>query len=344
MLSEPSDPIARAQRTSRSMIHVANLTKRYDRTLAVDGVSFDVRAKEVVGFLGPNGAGKSTTLRILAGFLGRTSGDVTIAGFDVDDDPIEAKMRVGYMAETVPLYPEMRVVEYLRFRAELKRVPRTARAAYVGDAMEKARVSDVADTLIGHLSKGYRQRVGLADALVAKPPILILDEPTAGLDPNQIREVRTVVRELGREHAVLLSTHILGEVEATCDRVLVLGRGKLLAEGLTATIRSMASSRTLEVIARGDREAALALARAVPGVTNVDARSHDSADGVIVFSCAFATDADLGACSERLTDALVSGGVKVREVRRQGGGLEEVFASLTAEPGAAASPSPEAAS
>jgi ABC-2 type transport system ATP-binding protein len=294
-----------------------------------------VRAREVVGFLGPNGAGKSTTLRILAGFLGRTSGEVTIAGFDIDDEPIEAKKRVGYMAETVPLYPEMRVVEYLRFRAELKRVPRRARAGRVGDAMEKAHVSDVAGVLIGHLSKGYRQRVGLADALVADPPILILDEPTSGLDPNQIRDVRSVVRELGRDHAVLLSTHILSEVEATCDRVLVLGRGKLLAAGPTAEIRSQGRTRSVDVLVRGDRAEALRVAAGVAGVAAAESDESDAAAGergATALRCTFAGDVDPGECSERLVDALVGAGLKVRELRPSGGGLEEVFAELTRDP------------
>ena len=193
-----------------AFIAVSHLVKRYGAELAVDDVSFEVGKGEVVGFLGPNGAGKSTTLRILAGFLGPTSGKVTVAGHDVVDEPLEARRSIGYMPEGVPLYPEMRVVEYLRFRAELKRVPRTARATWVDDAMRRAGVVDVAHRQIGHLSKGYRQRVGLADAIVAKPPIVVLDEPTAGLDPNQIRQARTLVRELGREHTVVLSTHILG--------------------------------------------------------------------------------------------------------------------------------------
>src|SRR5450755_2704939 len=220
-------------RTRAPMIDVAHLTKRYGARstfAAVDDVSFRVAKGEIVGFLGPNGAGKSTTLRILSGFLGMTSGTVKIAGHDIADDTFEARKRIGYMPEAVPLYSEMRVVEYLMFRAELKRVARRDRRAFVDDAMAKAKVLDVATQLIGKLSKGYRQRVGLADALVARPPILILDEPTAGLDPNQIREVRSLICELGREHAVLLSTHILTEAEATCDRALVISKGSLVAQ------------------------------------------------------------------------------------------------------------------
>ncbi len=212
------------------MISVQHLTKRYGSHVAVDDLSFEVGKGDVVGFLGPNGAGKSTTLRILAGFLGMTTGSVTIDGKDIEEESREAKERIGYMPEAVPLYPEMRVGEYLAFRADLKGVSRSNRSKRVGLAMEKANVADRAMTLIGNLSKGYRQRVGLADALVADPPLLILDEPTAGLDPNQIREVRDVIKGLGADHTVLLSTHILSEVESSCDRVIVIARGKLVVK------------------------------------------------------------------------------------------------------------------
>lgn len=310
-----------------ALIRVSRLTKRYGSTLAVDDVSFEVRAREVVGFLGPNGAGKSTTLRILAGFLGRTAGDVKIAGFDLDDDPIEAKKRIGYMPETVPLYGEMRVREYLTFRAELKGVARRGCAERVDEAMAKAKVADVASSLIAQLSKGYRQRVGLADALIARPPILILDEPTAGLDPNQIRDVRDVVKELGREHAVFLSTHILSEVEATCDRVIVLRKGKIVAEGPTASIRRGGAVKGVVVVVRGDRrEAVDALAR-VKGVAQTEAGAE--ADGIVELSCRFAEGADRDEVSEEIAAALVTAGLKLRELRPMGGGLEEVFAELT---------------
>ena len=223
-----------------TLISVQHLVKRYGagKSAAVDDLSFEVARGEVVGFLGPNGAGKSTTLRILAGFLGFTSGAVTVAGHDIVRESFEARRKIGYMPEAVPLYPEMRVVEYLAYRAELKRVSRKDRKAFVDEAMGKANVDDVKTTLIGHLSKGYRQRVGLADALLAKPPLLVLDEPTAGLDPNQIREVRDVIKQLGKEHTVLLSTHILSEVEASCSRVVVIAKGKLVAEtpSTTATL------------------------------------------------------------------------------------------------------------
>src|SRR3954447_21000353 len=248
------------------MISVQKLVKRYgsgsSARVAVDDLSFEVDKGEVVGFLGPNGAGKSTTLRIMAGFLGMTSGTVTVAGHDIRDQSFEARQKIGYMPEAVPLYPEMRVVEYLRFRAELKRVKRGDRAGHIDEAMQKANVDDVANVLIGSLSKGYRQRVGLADALVARPPILILDEPTAGLDPNQIREVRDVIRDLGKEHTVLLSTHILSEVEASCSRVVVIAKGKLVAEGTMDDLSRKRRAAGLVIVVRGDVAAAVGAVRA----------------------------------------------------------------------------------
>jgi ABC-2 type transport system ATP-binding protein len=244
------------------MIEVEHLSKQYGAHLAVDDISFQVNQGEIVGFLGPNGAGKSTTLRILAGFLGATSGRVRIAGHDIADEPMEARAALGYMPETSPLYPEMRVVEYLSFRAELTRVPRRARREAVARAMRDAGVDHVAGAIIGQLSKGYRQRVGLAGALVGDPPLLILDEPTAGLDPNQIREVRALVRRLGRDRTVFLSTHILPEVEATCTRALVIARGRLAAEGTIEEIRALRRSSGLRVTARGPLAAARAAAAA----------------------------------------------------------------------------------
>jgi ABC-2 type transport system ATP-binding protein len=307
------------------MIRVEKLTKYYGSELAVDDISFEVGKGEVVGFLGPNGAGKTTTLRILAGFLGMSSGKVLVGGHDVQDDSFEARKQVGYMPEAVPLYPEMRVVEYLRFRAELKRVPRKDRAGFVTDAMKKASVADVATRVIGKLSKGYRQRVGLADALVARPPILVLDEPTAGLDPNQIREVRGVIKELGKDHTIILSTHILSEVESSCSRVILISRGKLAAEGPTAEIRKMRRATAVEIAARGDAEKAAKVARAVEGVASVEV-----SEGKL--RCAFSKKAsatDVERATEEIVARLVAAGHAVSEVRPTGGSLEDVFAELT---------------
>jgi len=315
------------------MVSVEHLVKRYGARLAVDDLSFEVARGEVVGFLGPNGAGKSTTLRVLAGFLGMTSGKVTIDGHDVKDDSYAARACIGYMPEAVPLYPEMRVAEYLTFRAELKGVARKDRRAAVDAAMEKANVIDVANVVIGNLSKGYRQRVGLADALVARPPLLVLDEPTAGLDPNQIVEVRDLIKALGREHTVLLSTHILSEVEASCTRVVVIDRGKLVAEGSTRDIRRMRRAPAIDVTVRGVEDAVVALMKKIDGVASVkrlDAIA-DEAD-VATYRCAWTkkiSDADIARASEAIVATLVAASFAVREARAAGGSLEDVFRDLT---------------
>jgi ABC-2 type transport system ATP-binding protein len=317
------------------MISVSHLVKRYGSTPAVDDVSFEVGKGDIVGFLGPNGAGKSTTLRILSGFLGMTSGKVTIAGHDIHEDSLAARAAIGYMPEAVPLYPEMRVIEYLGFRAELKGVPRKKRVAWVDEAMTQANVMDVANVLIGNLSKGYRQRVGLADALVAKPAILILDEPTAGLDPNQIREVRDLIAELGKAHTILLSTHILSEVEASCTRVLVIAKGKLVASGETKDIGNMRKTSAVDFTLRGNVEDALGLLRRVEGVAKarrLATKPGEDAGSVFTVCCSFGgkgEGADGAAIVERAVAALVGGGFAVREVRPAGGSLEDVFAELT---------------
>jgi len=313
------------------MIEVSHLSKSYgvlgpSRTRAVDDLSFHVAQGEVVGFLGPNGAGKSTTLRILAGFLGPSSGSVRIAGHDIAEAPMEARKSLGYMPELSPLYPEMRVGEYLRFRAEIKRVPRRDRPLAVKRALHDARVEDVEEMMIGHLSKGYRQRVGLADALVGAPPLLILDEPTAGLDPNQIREVRALIRRLGRDHTVLLSTHILSEVEATCSRVLVIARGRLVAEGSIDELRARRRPTGAAIEIRGEPVLAVARVSQIAGVKRATAEGDPrSATVTIVYD----DDADGGRVTEDVVKALCEMGVGVREVAQRGASLEHVFSALT---------------
>ncbi|XXY47824.1 ABC transporter ATP-binding protein [Sorangium sp. So ce269] len=309
------------------MIEVEHLSKSYGPHQAVSDLSFQVSQGEIVGFLGPNGAGKSTTLRILAGFLGATSGRVRVAGYDIAEEPMRARASLGYMPETSPLYPEMRVSEYLAFRAELKLVPRRARREAVARALRDARIEDVASVMIGHLSKGYRQRVGLADALVSDPPLLILDEPTAGLDPNQIREVRALVRRLGRDRTVLLSTHILSEVEATCTRALVIARGRLVAEGSIDELRAMRRASGVRVVVRGAADAALAVARGAAEVRSAEAEPAGDAARLTV---EFDAGADAGAATERLVGALVGAGFGVRELVPRAPSLEQVFSELTA--------------
>lgn len=314
------------------MIEVSHLSKSYGAFEAVRDVSFHVDKGEVVGFLGPNGAGKSTTLRILAGFLGPTRGHVRIAGHDIADDPIAARASLGYMPETAPLYPEMRVREYLAFRAELKGIARPKRRDAVAQALGDARVDDVADAMIGHLSKGYRQRVGLADALVGSPPLLILDEPTAGLDPNQIREVRALIRRLGDNHTVLLSTHILPEVEATCTRALVIARGRLVAQGSIDEIRALRRPRTMRVGIKGAGGRARAVAARVAGVRRVELAAPPlppGHDARLVVT--FAPDADPGSATEAVVAALVGESFGVREVTAETASLEQIFSELTGQ-------------
>jgi ABC-2 type transport system ATP-binding protein len=291
----------------------------------VRDVSFRVKKGEIVGFLGPNGAGKSTTLRCVAGFLGATAGRVTLAGHDLADAPTEARAAVGYMPESVPLYPEMRVREYLAFRAELKRVPRKKRREAVDVCMRRARVHGVADKVIAHLSKGYRQRVGLADALVADPPILVLDEPTSGLDPNQIREVRALVRDLGKEHAVLVSTHILPEVEATCDRALVISKGVLVAEGTIEELRKLSRSRGVRVAVSGSGDVARALA------TNPDVEQVTRVGKMTHLVSWHPEIADAERAAEEVARSLISSGFGLRELSPVKASLEQVFAELTGE-------------
>jgi ABC-2 type transport system ATP-binding protein len=310
------------------VISVSKLVKRYGELVAVDDLSFEVGQGEIVGFLGPNGAGKSTTLRILAGFLGQTSGTVTVCGHDVATDSIEARKSLGYMPEAVPLYPEMRVVEYLAFRAELKGVARGKRASAVDVAMEKAGVADRATTVIGNLSKGYRQRVGLADALVASPPLLILDEPTAGLDPNQVREVRKVLREIGKEHTVLLSTHILSEVESSCTRAVVIAKGKLVAQGTVAEVRRMRRSPALVVVVRGDAAKAEAALASLEAFSKIEVEANE--EGVATLRGSWKKKVDSAEGTERAVAALVAAGLAVRSASPEQTTLEDVFAELTA--------------
>ena len=230
------------------MIEVFDLTKRYAGHAAVSKISFAVGRGEIVGLLGPNGAGKSTTMRILSGFLPASSGTVRVAGFDVFTQADEVRRRIGYMPENNPLYPEMRVREYLKFRARLKGLSHARTRERVDTVLQQCSLTDVGDKIIGHLSKGYRQRVGLADALVHEPELVILDEPTSGLDPNQIRAVRQLITELGRTHTVLLSTHLLHEAEKTCSRMIILREGKILAEGTPDNLQQ-AMSKSVQVIA-----------------------------------------------------------------------------------------------
>ncbi len=310
------------------MIEVEHLTKRYGPRTAVEDVSFRVDRGEIVGFLGPNGAGKSTTLRMLTGFLAPTGGAIRIDGVDALARPVEAKQRIGYMPESCPLYPEMRVREYLRDRAELKGVARKQIAPSIERSLEQASVMEAGDRIIGQLSKGTRQRVGLADALIADPPILVLDEPTAGLDPNQIRQVRDLVRALAGKKTVLVSTHILPEVEATCDRVVIIHRGKVVTEGTPEALRTRAAGAG--VVAIEGRGSESAFRAALAGVPDVEIDSIESLASGVVRMRLRAPDAEES--SERVFAAIAGAGLVLRELRRErAASLEEVFGRLTTD-------------
>jgi ABC-2 type transport system ATP-binding protein len=249
------------------MLEVQNLSKSFYGTVAVDDVSFQVGSGEILGFLGPNGAGKTTTMRMITGFLSPSAGTVTLDGIDISEHAIEAKRQLGYLPESLALYPEMRVKEYVRFRAELCGVPRRDLASRTVEALATCFVDDVADRPIANLSKGYRQRVGLAGALVHRPKVLVLDEPTVGLDPRQIVKVRELIRNLRKDHTILLSTHILPEVELVCDRVLIIDRGRIVASGTPETLRQeMAQTPGLTVALKGELTEADAVIRQIPGV------------------------------------------------------------------------------
>jgi ABC-2 type transport system ATP-binding protein len=309
------------------VIEVRHVTKRYGPLTAVDDISFAVERGEILGFLGPNGAGKTTTMRMLTGFLPATEGRVHIAGFDVFEQPIEAKRRTGYLPETPPLYPEMTVAEYLQFVARINGVPASDRRAQIGSVMERTSITDMADRYCGRLSKGYRQRVGLAQAILHNPDVLILDEPTAGLDPRQIIETRKLITELAGDHTVILSTHILPEVSQTCDRVVIINRGRVVAVdtpgNLTARLQG-SQTLYLQVDTQGaDPTPALEGVAGVVGVTRAD--QHDSVVGYHV-------DSSHGSDIRReLSRTVITNGWGLLELRTQQMSLEDIFLQLTTE-------------
>jgi ABC-2 type transport system ATP-binding protein len=307
------------------VIEVDNLTKRYGRTTAVDGISFVVKKGEILGFLGPNGAGKTTTMRILTCYLPPTEGTARVAGHDVFEEPLEVKKRVGYIPETPPLYTDMDVDTFLDFCAKIKGVPASQRRARVDAAVEKCRVGDVRKTLIGRLSKGYRQRVGLAQAILHDPEVLILDEPTAGLDPKQIIETRDLIKGLGGEHTIILSTHILPEVSMTCGRVVIINKGKVVAEDTPENLtHRLQGAGTLRLEVRADAAALAEALRPVAGVVAV--RPHGEVAGVSLIDVEAAPGADVRA---ELARAIVQKGYDLLGLQQVGMSLEEIFLHLT---------------
>jgi len=308
------------------MIDVHNLTKRYGRHAAVSDVSFQVGPGRIVGFLGPNGAGKTTTLRMLTGYLPPTSGSAQIAGYDIFRQSIKARRKIGYMPENVPLYGEMRVREYLRYRAQLKGLKGKSARQHIGEAMDLCGLTDVRRKMIKTLSKGYRQRVGLADALVHKPELLILDEPTNGLDPNQIRSIRNLIRRLGETHTIMVSTHILSEVEMTCDHVIIIDEGKIKASGSPAELVSqMRAAGKISVEIRADAETAAGALSRLNHVKRVTREESDD-DGWINFSILVDSGTD---ARERIANLAAQNGWPMRTLYRHTATLEDIFVELT---------------
>ncbi len=319
------------------MIEVENLTKRYGPTLAVSNISFNVQEGEILGFLGPNGAGKTTTMRIITGFLSASSGRVRVSGFDVAEQPLEVKKRIGYLPENPPVYPDMTVNEYLAFVGRIKGVPRSDLKKRIGEVSEKCAVANVANRQIGKLSKGYRQRVGLAQALMVNPDVLILDEPTAGLDPKQIIETRELIKGLAGHHTVILSTHILPEVSRTCQRVVVINQGKVVAVGapdeLTARLQGFG---TVLITAEGPAPEIIGKLQSVPGVNLVEPR--EAAESRVTLEVHVEKERDVRA---ELARAVVESGWKLFELKTSGMSLEDIFLKLTTHDLSEGKPAPE---
>src|SRR6266446_2370520 len=308
------------------MIEVQNLTKHYGPVTAIRDVSFSVAPGEIVGFLGPNGAGKSTTMRILSCFMPASGGTAKVAGFDVFSESMEVRRRIGYLPESVPLYTELRVAAYLDFVAETKGVPRGERKKRVAEAMDRCRIADVQNRLIGKLSKGYRQRVGLAQAIVSDPAVLILDEPTIGLDPRQITEIRELIKSLAGEHTVILSTHILPEVSMVCSSVVIINKGAIVAQGpIDTLVEQFFPTARVEVEIAGPYAAVLEGLRRLPGVLDV----HDA--GPQEGAATFVVESDRGRdVRGEIFQLAAQQKWELRELRRAGMTLEEVFIRIVA--------------
>ena len=313
------------------MIKVEGLTKRYARTVAVDNISFEVGKGQIVGFLGPNGAGKTTTMRVLTCFLPPTAGTANVAGFDVQEQPLEVKKRIGYLPETPPVYPEMEVAEYLTFVGRLKGISGTDVPRRVDDVLGRCAIGDVRSKLIGKLSKGYRQRVGLAQAILHNPDVLILDEPTSGLDPKQIIEIRDLLKQLAGEHTIILSTHILSEVENSCERVIIISGGKVVATDSVANLTNRlrgSEAVSVEVEAAGgapNPSDVLQRLEQVPGVSRVVMK--DSRNDRLQFEVESLQGRSVRADVAR---SVVQAGWNLSELRAVGFSLEEIFLQLTA--------------
>ena len=301
------------------MIKVNGLTKDYGARRAIDNLTFDAEQGEIVGFLGPNGAGKTTTMRILTGYMPPTDGSAMVAGYDVVEESLEVRKRVGYLPETVPLYDDMTAIDYLKFMANLRRIPDPEERAF--ETLEGVNLAERAESYIGTFSKGMRQRVGLAQALIHRPEVLILDEPTIGLDPAQVVEMRNVIREIGKDRTVLLSTHILSEAQQICDRVLIINKGKIVTEDTPENLQSrLVGSQRVVLRVRGDSDGLSARIAKVKGVHIVEAKP----DGSVEFEFGAGEDA-----RPLVAKAVVNAGFELLELRPVGLSLEEIFLELT---------------
>ena len=310
------------------MIEVKNLTKKYGNHIAVDNLSFKVESGRIYGFLGPNGAGKSTTMNIITGYLAATDGTVTIGGYNIQTEPEKAKAKVGYLPEMPPLYAEMTVKEYLDFVAELKNVPKSEREKQVQKVMEETHITDMSGRLIRNLSKGYKQRVGMAQAILGDPEVLIFDEPSVGLDPKQIIEVRDLIRKLGEKHTVILSSHILSEVSAVCDHIMIISKGKLVADGSPEELQNMMGGKAeIEITVLGDASEAAKILKNADGVDDVIADGKDQqGNGKIRVVSAINVDA-----REAVSLKLAENRIAVMGMERREKSLEDIFLELTSQ-------------
>ncbi len=311
------------------MIQVNGLTKDYGARRAIDNLTFDAEKGEIVGFLGPNGAGKTTTMRILTSYMPPTEGTAVVAGYDVVEQSMEVRKRVGYLPETVPLYNDMTAIEYLKYMADLRKVASSEERAY--ETLEMVNLGDRANSYIGNFSKGMRQRVGLAQALIHSPEVLILDEPTIGLDPAQVVEIRNVIREIGKDRTVLLSTHILTEAQQICDRVLIINKGKIVAEDTPENLQSrLMGSQRVVLRVRGEPDGLAARVSKVKGARDVETKE----DGSVEFE--FAAGQDI---RPQVAKSVILGGFDLLEMRLIGLSLEEIFLELTRDTTAGTIPS-----
>ena len=311
------------------MVEVKNLTKCYGDIKAVDDINFTVDTGEVLGFLGPNGAGKSTTMNIITGYISSTSGTVTVDDSEILENPKETKKKIGYLPEIPPLYPDMTVRKYLEFMFDLKKV-KLPKKEHIDEVMRLVQISDKESRIIKNLSKGYRQRVGFAQALLGNPPVLILDEPTVGLDPKQIIEIRKLIRGLGKKHTVIFSSHVLSEVSATCDRVIVISEGRIVADAKTEELsKSFADVQKLSLTVEGGSSDVLGEIKKIPGVKKY-VKLRDVSDKIAEYSIEYSNDADI---RRDVFSAMVRIGCPILEMKSGNESLEDMFLKLTQNAG-----------